>query len=62
MAYHSLLEAIGNTGISLAAVAAHRGYRAVLVLPEDMSAERRRCVVGVFGDSGSKYLSTELFL
>lgn len=32
----------GNTGISLAAVAAHRGYRALLVMPENMSAERRR--------------------
>ena len=32
----------GNTGIALASVAAHRGYRALLVMPEDMSAERRR--------------------
>jgi len=31
----------GNTGISLAMIAAVRGYRCVVVMPEDMSADRR---------------------
>src|SRR6187431_412166 len=38
----TLIEATsGNTGIALAMVAAIRGYRMVLIMPDDLSTERR---------------------
>ena len=36
----------GNTGIGLSAIAASRGYRAIFVMPETMSIERRKLLKG----------------
>ena len=45
----TLIEATsGNTGIALAMVAAMRGYRMVLVMPENQSLERRQ-TMAAFG-------------
>lgn len=45
----TLIEATsGNTGIALAMVAAMKGYRMQLIMPENMSVERRQ-VMKVFG-------------
>lgn len=45
----TLIEATsGNTGIALAMVAAMKGYRMVLIMPDNMSVERRQ-VMKVFG-------------
>ncbi len=42
----TLVEASsGNTGVSLAMIAAVRGYRCVIVMPEDMSLARRHLMV-----------------
>jgi cysteine synthase A len=41
----TILEATsGNTGIAVALVGVHRGYRVVIVMPEDMSEERKKII------------------
>lgn len=67
----TLVEATsGNTGIGLCVVAAAKGYRLVLTMPEDMSAERRRLfqwmgaelvlTPAIEGMSGAVYAAQEL--
>ena len=36
----------GNTGIALACLAAARGYRIIIVMPETLSIERRKLING----------------
>jgi cysteine synthase A len=47
---HIVEATSGNTGVGLAMVAASRGYRLTLVMPENMSIERRKLIQHLGGE------------
>jgi cysteine synthase A len=40
----------GNTGIGIALVGVQKGYRVVIVMPENMSEERKKLVLALGGE------------
>jgi len=51
----------GNTGIGLAAVAAARGYRIIIVMPETMSVERRQLMKAYGAGFVPEVLNTKIY-
>jgi len=47
---HLIESTSGSTGIAMAMIAAMKGYRMTLVMPDDLSAERRACMAAYGAD------------
>jgi len=47
---HLIESTSGSTGIAMAMIAAMKGYRMTLVMPDDLSAERRACMTAYGAD------------
>jgi S-sulfo-L-cysteine synthase (O-acetyl-L-serine-dependent) len=57
----TLIEATsGNTGIALAMAAAMRGYRMVLIMPDNLSLERRQTMKAFGGMEGARDLADQM--